>query len=270
MSPATPRPRLQLLIEDAGEFKPLEDWIAWVQAKIHSQAEAINLMGRQVADARRELAATAAQLAETRVTPQSSGDPDELKHQMDNLDRRLNKILALLDTRLGGGQSEEGMAHHAYVEEYVTLVEQQVHALAVGIFRACSGVTPRDKAQFVAYVCDALFATAEVREQEFIEALPAELPDSVIRQARDTCAQARALRVKAAESRHQRWSFDFTPAAAIDDEWQQPWVGSVDDGIVAFVVAPAYLVDSDTLLSKQWVFTVPPTAAATQRSALQG
>ena len=264
MSAASRQPRIHLVIEDAGELKPLEDWIAWVQARIQAQSEAIDLIGRQVADAVSELAAVKSQLAETWAAPAPSSGADELKRQMDDLDRRLNKILALLDTKMGGGQSEQGMAHHAYAGEYVTLVEQRVHALAVGVFRAFSGVTPQDKAQFVAYVCYALFATEEVREQELIELLPIEVPDSVIGQARDICAQARALRDKAAESRNQRWGFDFTPEAAIDDEWQRPWVGSVDDGVAAFVVAPAYLVDSDTLLAKQWVFTVPAAAVIHQ------
>jgi hypothetical protein len=45
------------------------------------------------------------------------------------------------------------------------------------------------------------------------------------------------------------------------------WPGSVDGGLVDFVVAPAYLVDSDTLLKKQRVFTATTDAEGAREHA---
>lgn len=209
---------------------PLASWISQAQAQLDAQAAAIDKIGGQVSGLRRQVA---------------------------ELDRRLTKILALLDDKLGGGQSEEAMLHHTYAQEFVSLVEQQVLALAVAVFRAFPDASPAEKAEFVALTCTALFGAPEVTESTFIDALSPDLPEEVFRLARQICAQARDLRDKAAGSRQQRWSFDFAPGAPLDPESQLPWAGSADDGSVAFVVAPAYVVEDGTLLAKQWVFTIP-------------
>lgn len=214
---------------------PLAAWLSEVQTRLDAHAATIDDLGGQVSN---------------------------LRQQVAELDRRLTKILALLDDKLGGGQSEEGMLHHAYAQEYVSLVEQQVLALAVAVFRAFPGASPAEKAEFVALTCTALFGAREVAESSFIDDLSPDLPGEVFRLARQICGQARDLRDKAAQSRQQRWSFDFVPGAPLDPESQRPWAGSAEDGRVAFVVAPAYVVEAGTLLARQWVFTVPPEDVA--------
>jgi hypothetical protein len=209
---------------------PLAGWISQAQAQLDAQAAAIDDLGGQVS---------------------------ELRRQMSELDRRLTKILALLDDKLGNGQSEEGMLHHTYAREFVSLVEQQVLALAVAVFRGFPDASPAEKAEFVAFTCTALFGAPEVAESSLIEALSPDLPEAVFRLARQICAQARDLRGRIARGRQQRWSFDFVPGAPLDPELQRPWAGSAEEGGVAFVVAPAYVVEAETLLAKQWVFTVP-------------
>jgi hypothetical protein len=184
---------------------------------------------------------------------------------MDYLDQRLNKVLALFDDKLGGGQTEEGMLHHSYAKEYLSLVEQQIGSLAVDVFSFFPGCSPRDKAWFISAVCRALFGSPEVRGQEVMAALPGAVPPSVAQHVGDICAEAQALREKVAQGRSQVWDFDHTPGGEVDPDRQTLWVGSVADGVVDFVVAPAYVVDSDKLLEKQRVFTVPrPDSAAGQ------
>lgn len=222
-----------------GPLDPLEDWISQAQAQLDQQAAAINDLGGQVS---------------------------ELRRQVGDLDQRLTKLLALLDDKLASGQSEEGMLHHTYAREYVSLVEQRVLALAVAVFRAFPEASPAEKAEFVAFTCSALFGAQEVAESKFIDALSPVLPEEVFRLAREICAQARELRAKVARGRQQRWSFDFIRGVPLDPETQLPWTGSAEDGGVAFVVAPAYMVETGTLLAKQWVFTVqrPDVQAAAE------
>lgn len=218
---------------------PLAGWISQAQAQLDAQAAAIDGLGGQVSELRRQVA---------------------------ELDRRLTKILALLDDKLGGGQSEEEMLHHAYAQEYVSLVEQQVLALAVAVFRAFPDASPAEKAEFVALTCTALFGAPEVAESNFIDELSPDLPEAVFQLARQICTQARDLRGKAGLSRQQRWSFDFVPGAPLDWESQLPWAGSAEDGRVAFVVAPAYVVEAGTLLARQWVFTMPQEDVSAARA----
>jgi uncharacterized protein YicC (UPF0701 family) len=213
---------------------PLADWISRAQAQLDAQSTAIDDLRGQLSEARQEAA---------------------------DLDRRLTKILALLDDKLAGGQSEEGMQHHAYAQQYVSLVEQQILALAVAVFRAFPDAPPSEKAEFVAFTCKQLFGAAEVAESDFIDALLPDLPEEVFRLARQICVLARDLRGKAAQGRRQRWSFDFAPGAPINPGTQLPWPGSAPNGVVTFVVAPAYVVEAGTLLARQWVFTAPGSRA---------
>ena len=209
---------------------PLEEWISQVQARLDEQAATIDGLGGQIS---------------------------ELRQQASDLDRRLTKILALIDDQMGGGQSEEGMLHHTYAREYESLVEQQILALAVAVFRAFPDASPAERAEFVAFTCSALFGAQEVARSKFIDALSPELPEAVFVLARQICERARELRSKVAQGRPQRWSFDFIPGALLDSETQVPWAGSAEGGCVAFVVAPAYVVESGALLAKQRVFTIP-------------
>jgi hypothetical protein len=209
---------------------PLEEWISQVQARLDQQAAAIDGLHGQIS---------------------------ELRQQISDLDRRLTKIFTLLDDQVAGRQSEEGMLHHTYAREYVSLVEQQILALAVAVFRAFPDATPAEKANFVAFACSALFGAEEAAGSKFIDALSPGLPDGVFALARQICEQAHVLRSKVTRGRPQRWSFDFVPGAPLDPETQLPWAGSAEGGGVAFVVAPAYVVESGALLAKQRVFTVP-------------
>lgn len=266
MSVPSRRTRVGVYIENAGKFTQLEEWMSWAEELITAQAAAIDELRRQSSEIYRELTVVKSELHETRALAEKPPPgSDDLQHRMNHLDQRLNKILALFDDKLGGGQSEQGMLHHSYVKEYVSLVEQQILSLTVGIFRS---ISPRDKARFVAFVCDALFGSSEVHEQELMDALPRGASRSAIQSAREICANARTLRDKVARGRPQRWDFDYTAQAEIDPDWQEPWAGSVDDGVVDFVVAPAYVVDSDTLLAKQWVFIVSRTNGATPQEEL--
>lgn len=258
MNTSDRRVRVGLYIEDAGGAKQLEAWILWAEEQITAQAVAIDELRRNSSEAYRELAAVKSELSETRaLTQKPLSGVDDLQHRMDHLDQRLNKILALFDEKMGGGQTEEGMLHYSHAKEYLSLVEQQIGSLAVEIFYAFPRSSPRDKACFIASVCYALFGSAEVDEQEVMAVLPDAVSPAAAQRAREICAEAQALRDKVAQSRSQSWDFDYTPQSDIDPDRQVLWVGSVEDGAVDFVVAPAYVVDSGRLIEKQRVFTVP-------------
>jgi hypothetical protein len=174
---------------------------------------------------------------------------------MDDLDRRLNNILALVENHFGAGQTEQGMRHHDYAEEYAALVEQKIVGLALDILPGGIHAAPKEKAEFVALVCAGLFGEPEIPEQELICRLPEAAPASAVQRMRDICAEARALRAKVARGRSQRWEFSCQLDVPVNEEWQELWTGATQGGVIEFVVAPAYFVDSNVLLQKQKVFT---------------
>ena len=251
------RQPLRVLIESGmGSVIPLADWMSWVDAELRNQSTAIDRLRRQSAQTSEELAALKSAFYEQLSANSAQRDEADLRERMDNLDQRLNDILALFEKHFGGGQTEKGMLHHDYAAEYIALVEQRILALALEILPDSPHATPRDKAIFIAAVCFDLFGTPEVRERQLLDRLPKGISPAVIQRAQKVCADARLLREKAADGRPQCWEFGYTAGARIDDDRQEPWPGSCDGGVVEFVVAPAYVVDSDTLLRKQWVFMI--------------
>ena len=118
------------------------------------------------------------------------------------------------------------------------------------------GASPRDRAQFVAAVCRGLFGDAEIDERRLLRMLPEDASQDACLRMHGICEQARSLRAKVAHGRPQRWEFGDVPGAPVDAERQELWPGSDPGGVVEFVVVPAYMVDTDTLLRRQRVFTV--------------
>ncbi len=254
-------PRLHLrIVDDAGAVTSLGEWMSFVTAELTRQGTAIRQLGTQSADMSRELSALTLSLAESRLAARGFRSAcADLRQRLDDLDRRLNNMLALFEENFGGGQTEQGMRHHDYAAEYAILVEQKIIGLALDILPGRTQATAREKAEFVAAVCFDLFGVPEVPEQQLVARLPESAPAQAIQRMRDICAEARALRAKAAQGRPQRWEFGCEVDVPVDEEWQELWTGADHGGVVDFVVAPAYVVDSDTLLRKQKVFTsLPP------------
>jgi len=254
---AKPVSRVQLLAESNGQYIPIDNWLSWAEDQIARHSAEIDHLKRQSAEVNAQLAIVRSELQATVALAKGPAETAELKHRMRELDQRLNKILALVNDRLGGGQNEQGMLHHSHAQEYVSLVEQHVMSLMRQVLQG-EDATPMEKAGFVALVCAALFDSPQVRQEDLIRNLGPNAPASTVDHARDICTRARALRGKVADGRRQRWRFDFTYGVGLDAAWQEPWAGSFPDGLVDFVVCPAYVVDSDTLLVKQRVFTIMP------------
>lgn len=251
------RPLRVLIDSGMGSVVSLEDWMSWVAAELGNQSTLIDQLRRQSAEISRELSALKSEFYEEQLSARSlPRDSADLRQRVDDLDRRLNDVLALFEKHFGGGQTEQGMLHHDYAAEYMELVEQRILALTLEILSDGPHASPRDKAEFVAAVCFDLFGTSEVREQHLLERLPERVSPSVIRRAQKICADARSLREKVADGRPQHWEFGYKAGVRIDEERQEPWPGSYDGGVVEFVVVPAYVVDSDTLLKKQRVFMI--------------
>jgi hypothetical protein len=251
------RPRWHLRVADeAGLGTSLDEWMSSVTAELTRQRTDIDQLGRQSADISEQISALMSSVNESRLSANGlRGDSADLKQRMDDLDRRLNKLLALFEKHFGGGQTEQGMQHHDYAAEYLALVEQKIVGLALDILPGGTQATPREKAEFVAAVCRGLFRTPEVQEQQLIDLVPETAPAQAIRRVREICAEARDLRAKVANGRPQRWEFDCEVGAPIREDWQEPWPGATPGGTIEFVVVPAYFVDSSMPLRKQKVFT---------------
>jgi hypothetical protein len=252
------RPRLYLRVASGeGQAISLDEWMSFITDELTGQKAAIRQLIRQSADLKEELAALRSSITGSRLSAQGlRGASADLRQRMDDLDRRLNKILALVEESLGGGQTEQAIQHHDFADEYTALVEQKITGLALDILPEGTRSTPREKAVFVAAVCADLFQAPEVLEQQLIGRLPDAAPEETVQRMRDICAEARDLRAKVAHGRPQRWEFGCRIAAPVDDHWQELWTGAAHDGVIDFVVTPAYFVDSNVLLRKQKVFTV--------------
>jgi hypothetical protein len=256
--PGGGRLRVRLVVDSdrTGVFS-FEEWMSKVARAIDQLADEVRELHEQAADIRSELAAlkTMNDTGEQRLRSILHGS-DDLQGRMNDLDQRLDSVLAQLNNQFGASsQTEQGMRHHEYAAEFTSLVEQKAVAIARDI---CATVL--EKAQFVAAVCIDLFGAGEVREQDLMSRLPGEVPVRTIRRVQEICADARSLRAKASESRAQRWDFRCDRGVPVDDSWQQVWAGSDLDGVVDFVVAPAYVVDANVLLTKQLVFTTKAPA----------
>jgi hypothetical protein len=266
------RLRLHLRVADnAGPGTSLEEWMSSVAAELTRQRTDIDQLGRQSAEIREEISALKSSSSESRLFAKSlRGDSADLKQRMDDLDRRLNKLLALFEKHFGGGQTEQGIQHHDYAAEYLALVEQKIVGLAHDVLRGGIQATPREKAEFVATVCAGLFGTPEVPEQRLIRLLPEAAPAQAIQRMGEICAEARGLRAKVANGRPQHWEFECEVGVPVREDWQEPWAGTTPGGMVEFVVVPAYFVDSSVLLQKQKVFTSEPGPAPRDAGPAEG
>jgi chromosome segregation ATPase len=203
MSTADDEPwRLRLCVEDdAGRTMPLERWLISIQTELDRLKATIEQLSIQSRNIVQELSALGSGLAESHRSAQGfRGAAADLHQRMDELDRRLNNILAKVEENLGGGQTEQAMRHHDYVDEYVALVEQKITGLAREIVPDSHPDAAREKARFVAEVCTRLFKEPEVLEQQLIDDLSAQTaaPDGAVQRMRDICTGARALRAKIA------------------------------------------------------------------------
>jgi hypothetical protein len=251
-----PRQWRLCVADDNAQTMSIEEWMSAVWAALAQQRSAVEQLARKSQDTSEELAALGSSLADGRRSAQAFRDTAaELRQRMDDLDRRLNKILAIVEEKIGGGQTEQGMQHHDYVGEYVTLVEQKITGLALEVLPDGAGATPREKAVFVAKVCAALFQGPVILEQQLIDSLSPAVSEEAVQRVREICADAADLRTKVTRGRPQHWDFVCSPGVPVDAKRQEPWTGADREGLIEFVVAPAYRVDSDTMLCKQKVFT---------------
>jgi hypothetical protein len=248
-------PRSRLFVRAGDAVLSLEEWIAWVSAQIGRLTAEVDRLTSQATEIHRELSGFVVDFRKVRNLPREGAD---LRRCIDELDQRLNNVLDLVEQQISGhGPTEQAMLHHDYAAEYLALVEQKILALALDVLDERIA-TPLEKAEFVAFMCLQLFGEPEVREDRMLGHLRPDRAGTLAGRIQDICAQARELREKAARGRPQRWDFTCVRGAPPDAERQEPWPGSAEEGVVDFVVAPAYVVDSDTLLKKQRVYITAP------------
>jgi hypothetical protein len=117
------------------------------------------------------------------------------------------------------------------------------------------GISARETGMFVARICFWLFAEREVRERDLLDHLPGGLSAKALRDIETVSGAARHLRMRVSMTEGpQRWDFHHEVGVPLDEIWQERWFGSEIDGVVEFVVAPAYVV-SDAVFVRQRVFT---------------
>jgi hypothetical protein len=243
---------------------PLARWIEDVAVTLHrlsSEVSELKAANSRLADDFDRLASQAG-LSESEIRSVLEPVFSGLDRRIANVDGRLDDLLAQRDNQQrddqqsGDKRSEDDMAHYDYATKFQALVEQSV----IGLVRD-TGQQQRPrfhrKAEQVADVCRSLFGEAPPdpkRIQAILEP-GAHLRPQIPARIADTCAAAVALRTKITRGRSQRWVFDAQPNVPVDPGRQEVWTGCPPEGLVLFVVVPAYVVDVDTWLSKQIVFT---------------
>jgi hypothetical protein len=278
----------RMLIEvprgDGGaDYIGIADWIlkanealAGLRAQNTWVATQISTLTARQADrdrAEQESARTASGSMKTwrREMDQSLAD---LRAQIAALGQRLNQTLEAVDTLTaavagqgaGGSvrQSEDGIAHHTHAQNYRAIRDQQIRMLLQHV-RTLDGkaLGNREKAEFMADVCAELFGPKQAAADDVIDRLAERYYVTGIQHSlADLCAEVRTLREKTSHGRPQRWEFGCAPGAAVEAGWQEEWPNAVQDGVVEFVVAPAYIVDDGTVLVNQMVHTVRPDGEA--------
>jgi len=188
---------------------------------------------------------------------------EELQRRIQAVDHRLNDLLDRIDgADTAGRRTAQDMAHYEHANEFRTLVGQKVLML-VRSFRPHS-LRPlaRRKAELVAAVCRELFDTDPPDPRRLAARLDdmEQLPEGSEQRIAELCAAATALRAKAGTGQRQHWRFDARRGAPPDAATQDLWVGSADDGVIDFVVVPAYVAGGaePRQHTQQQVFTVEP------------
>jgi hypothetical protein len=190
-----------------------------------------------------------------------------LTAQMNTLSHRFNEILERLDSLSASAaaqssgasqrQTQEGIAHHTYVEEYQVIRDSTVRGLLQHT-RSRDGreLNGRERAQFTARLCDDLFGADHVSANQILNRLAAhyEVADAE-RRIPALCEEVRALRDKVSRGRPHRWQFTCDLGAPVNPNWQEEWPHARQGGVIEFVVAPAYVVDDGAVLVPQLVFT---------------
>lgn len=240
----------------------LADWTSMVQSvdRLRRQLETIHA---EVGHLRRELAYRSGdgqRLAE--VAGRQSDLHErvaELDTRLSGFDERLSNVLAQVDAATGvRGQSAADMAHHDRVKDYRAFLEQDLGNLLVEVGRSGAGLGPRERAVLAARVCQWLFQDPEIDDarvaEEVRSSIRAPLTDQLAQRAAQVCDRARDLRRSIPPGRAHRWEFAYVPDTRPIEGRQEPCVGSAENGVVRFVVSPAYVVDGDLWLSPQSVF----------------
>jgi hypothetical protein len=190
-----------------------------------------------------------------------------LTAQMSVLSRRFGEILETLDslsaavaarsTGASDRQTQEGIAHHSYVQEYQVIRDSSVRGLLQHT-RTRDGreLDGRERARFVAELCAELFGPTHVSANQILNRLAAhyDVADAE-RRIPSLCEDVRTLRDKVARGRPHRWDFTCNAGALVNPDWQEEWPHAQQGDVIEFVVAPAYVIDDGAVLVSQLVFT---------------
>ena len=244
-------PSTQLRVHNAGNQYRFDDWISWVNEVIQRPNE-IQLEPR-TAELERLIQEQGARIVQLEATiTQLRSQVQTGQDAVDTLDERMGQVLAKYAAPPGtadGGQSEAGLDHHIFADEYEQLVNQKMSTIA----RKVWGSNAVKKARFVADLSRALFAHESVREDEAVH-LVDQKDDKLKDLVWALCQEAAELREKTTNGRLQRWDFEAETGAPVDHIRQEAVAGSDEDGLIEFVVTPGYVVDNATVLKNQRVF----------------
>lgn len=153
----------------------------------------------------------------------------------------------------GGVVTADHLVHHGIADDYRRMVEQQVRDLALRLGAARGA---RAAAQRVAALCGVLFTDAGPDEAGLERLLGGGQSPDVLDRATRTFEAARALHVRILATRHRfTWDARVTSPVLVAGR-QAPWGACDGADPVAFVVAPAYVVEG-RVYGPQLVYTQP-------------
>ncbi|MDV7218703.1 hypothetical protein [Streptomyces prunicolor] len=202
-----------------------------------------------------------------RLSQQRQEELSQLRNELRAQDARLNNLLQLhnqLREELSG--AAEGR-HHTLAADFKDLMQQEVLRTCITVEACCPSTheidTQRRRVTLVRRLCRLLFGAlpamnSEVRAlfRSTVASAGPEAEKHVASLAEPLCAKVNALRAAIAETGTAfRWDFEVPPGSVYSPEKYQLWQTASAQGLVKYVVIPAYVVPGRPPYVQATVFT---------------
>ncbi|MFF7353076.1 hypothetical protein ACFZA1_10590 [Streptomyces filipinensis] len=166
-----------------------------------------------------------------------------LRSSLEESDARIDGIMSQWTRYRDDLDSLESEAHRLLAEKYVGFVEQALFGLArKSVALHARGDTGQAISNTVQKLCVEIFGRADTTEARIRRIVKARSTDALAAHASNVFDQGTAL-VREARSMKNRgfWDFEFCAGEPVDTDRQQVWGKSDPEGLVHYVVAPAYV-----------------------------
>ncbi len=184
-----------------------------------------------------------------------SGQVAELERTRGQHGRKIDHLLAESSLRRSDVTTERDNRHYEVAMHYQDFRDQKIRVAAAQVLASGDGrpLDHRRLANVTAQLCRALFGTNEPDSGEVLRALGRSNPaDQVVTTLLATATELR--RESAQADGAPFWDFEATPGGLVGADFQETWLDAPPDGLLQFVVTPAYRA-RDRLYCKQQVWT---------------